>query len=165
MARPWRDIRCLLPSQLLLPKLGNTNTLVFLFREGPFFATFQFTTMTKTLTINTTDLGTTMQFPEYLEPIDLDIDFDIDNMAAPDRSPQPKMVDQLLKSPDRQPSPQPTHFSVPYRNGKNGSNGNGNGNGHRVLRSATVGYVAPEFKGKQAQMLQGQSYISFGRGE
>ncbi|KAL5319815.1 hypothetical protein ACEPPN_012873 [Leptodophora sp. 'Broadleaf-Isolate-01'] len=110
--------------------------------------------MTKTLTINTTDLGGTMQFPEYLEPIGLDIDLEIDNMATPDRLPQHKMVDQLLKSPDRHPSPQPTHFSVPYGNGKNGTNGNGNGNGHRVLRSATVGYVAPEFKGKQAQMVQ-----------
>lgn len=102
-----------------------------------------------------------MQFPEYLEPIGLDIDLEIDNMATPDRLPQHKMVDQLLKSPDRHPSPQPTHFSVPYGNGKNGTNGNGNGNGHRVLRSATVGYVAPEFKGKQAQMVQGQSYTFF----
>lgn len=110
--------------------------------------------MTKTLTINTADLGgTTLQFPEYFEPIDLDIGLDIDNMATPDRTPSNKLVDSLAKNPSRHPSPQPTHFSMQYKNGKNG---NGlNGNGHRVLRSATVGYVAPEFKGKQAQMLQG----------
>lgn len=46
----------------------------------------------------------------------------------------------------RTPSPRSTHFSVPY---------NGNGNGHRILRSATVGYVAPEFKGKKDQMMAG----------
>ncbi|KAF7545666.1 hypothetical protein G7046_g9506 [Stylonectria norvegica] len=45
----------------------------------------------------------------------------------------------------RGPSPQPTHFSVPLHN----VNGNG---GHRVLRSATVGYIAPEFKGKVDQI-------------
>ena len=100
-------------------------------------------------------MGAITQFPEYFEPVCLDIDPEIENMAIPDRSPQPKMVDQLLNNVDRHPSPQPTHFSVPYRNGKVGSNGNGNGNGHRVLRSATVGYVAPEFKGKQAQMEEG----------
>ncbi|KAI5457718.1 NAD+ dependent glutamate dehydrogenase [Mariannaea sp. PMI_226] len=42
----------------------------------------------------------------------------------------------------RGPSPQPTHFSVPLVNG----------NGHRILRSATVGYIAPEFKGKADQI-------------
>ena len=111
--------------------------------------------MSKTLTINTTDMEGTVQFPQYFEPVGLDVDLETDTtMTTPDRTPNHKLVDQLLKSPDRQPSPQPTHFSVPYRNGKNGMNGNGNG--HRVLRSATVGYVAPEFKGKQAQMVEGE---------
>ncbi|KAL3955972.1 hypothetical protein ACCO45_008818 [Purpureocillium lilacinum] len=45
----------------------------------------------------------------------------------------------------RGPSPQPTHFSVPLMS-------NTNGNGNRILRSATVGYVAPEFTGKLEQM-------------
>ncbi|RSL38796.1 NAD-specific glutamate dehydrogenase [Fusarium sp. AF-6] len=54
-------------------------------------------------------------------------------------------VANLKAEASRGPSPQPTHFSVPL------SNGNGNGNGHRVLRSATVGYIAPEFPGKKAQ--------------
>jgi hypothetical protein len=50
--------------------------------------------------------------------------------------------------PGRHPSPQPTHIGYP-------SMSKVNGNGHRVLRSATVGYIAPEFKGKQEQMKQG----------
>jgi hypothetical protein len=64
-------------------------------------------------------------------------------------SPLPnKLVGQLARENiSRTPSPRSTHFSVPY---------NGNGNGHRILRSATVGYVAPEFKGKKEQMLQGE---------
>ncbi|KAM0431037.1 hypothetical protein ACHAPT_005674 [Fusarium lateritium] len=52
-------------------------------------------------------------------------------------------VANLKAEASRGPSPQPTHFSVPLSNG--------NGNGHRVLRSATVGYIAPEFTGKAAQ--------------
>jgi glutamate dehydrogenase len=48
----------------------------------------------------------------------------------------------------RHPSPQPTHFSYPPMPKVNG-------NGHRTLRSATVGYVAPEFKGKNEQMQLG----------
>lgn len=58
-----------------------------------------------------------------------------------------KLISQIQSDcePIRHPSPQPTHFSVPQRP---------NGNGHRVLRSATVGYIAPEFKGKAEQMKQ-----------
>jgi len=113
--------------------------------------------MAKTLTINTADLmGSTLQFPEqfpefidpflyqlpeYTEPVDFNI------MASLDKPPVHKLVEEVSRTPGRQPSPQPTHFSVPYKNG--------NGNGHRVLRSATVGYIAPEFKGKKAQMLEG----------
>ncbi|KAH8821561.1 NAD-specific glutamate dehydrogenase [Xylogone sp. PMI_703] len=54
-----------------------------------------------------------------------------------------RLVDTVARTPGRLPSPQPAHFSTAR---------NGNGNGHRVLRSATVGYVAPEFKGKKQQM-------------
>jgi glutamate dehydrogenase len=69
-------------------------------------------------------------------------------------SPPHKLVEQTIRTPGRQPSPQPAHF--------NGSNGHANGschnghNGHRILRSATVGYVAPTFEGKKAQMEEGQ---------
>jgi len=141
--------------------------------------------MAKTLTLNTADLmGPTLQFPEFSEPFSeytekfpeyiepivhpLPEYIDpLDNMANLEpptsprspKSPRPlpvnKLVEDIVQSPGRHPSPQPTHFSAPYKNG--------NGNGHRVLRSATVGYIAPEFKGKKAQMLQGESYFSWAR--
>ncbi|KFA64546.1 hypothetical protein S40285_04559 [Stachybotrys chlorohalonatus IBT 40285] len=61
--------------------------------------------------------------------------------------PKPKAVAQLSADEEssRGPSPQPTHFSVPLMS-------HANSNGHRILRSATVGYVAPEFHGKVEQM-------------
>ena len=68
-------------------------------------------------------------------------------------SPTNKLVEKVAKIPGRLPSPQPTHFSAPYRNGNGG-------NGYRVLRSATVGYTAPEFKGKKQQMVLGKTHIS-----
>lgn len=56
---------------------------------------------------------------------------------------------------DRHPSPQPSHItSLPASKLY--------GNGHRVLRSATVGYVAPEFKGKAQQMKEVKEVISKG---
>lgn len=58
-----------------------------------------------------------------------------------------KLVTRVSDEPSRQPSPQPAHFSVPQKL---------NGNGHRVLRSATVGYIAPEFTGKVEQMQKGR---------
>lgn len=48
----------------------------------------------------------------------------------------------------RGPSPRPTHFSVPLTAT--------NGNSRRILRSATVGYIAPQFKGKTAQIKAGE---------
>lgn len=69
-----------------------------------------------------------------------------------------KLVDQVIRTPGRRPSPQPAHF-YSTSNGNNGHNGH---NGHRVLRSATVGYIAPEFKGKQEQMLQVKTKITTG---
>jgi hypothetical protein len=115
--------------------------------------------MTKTLTLITTNLmGSPKQFPEYFEPFEpfpvFDLEADLDIMAGIESTLPPinKNIEQVVKTPGRQPSPQPIHFSVPFQNGK--ANGNG-GNGHRVLRSATVGYIAPEFKGKKEQMVQG----------
>jgi glutamate dehydrogenase len=59
-----------------------------------------------------------------------------------------KLVGQVAREyVSRTPSPRSTHSSVPN---------NGNGNGHRILRSAKVGYVAPEFKGKKDQMMLGE---------
>jgi glutamate dehydrogenase len=62
-----------------------------------------------------------------------------------------RLVDKVKgDEPGRHPSPQPTHVSYPTMSKAV------NGNGHRVLRSATVGYVAPEFTGKKEQMKLGQ---------
>lgn len=90
--------------------------------------------------------------PDSSPALEVFPDFDPSTTVMTDvrASPLPnKLVGQLAReNVSRTPSPRSTHFSVPY---------NGNGNGHRILRSATVGYVAPEFKGKKEQMLQGES--------
>jgi glutamate dehydrogenase len=117
--------------------------------------------MTQTSTLNTADLMAqfpeyTEKFPEYIEPIVIafpeysDFLYNMASLEVPKSPTINKLVKDVVAAPDRHPSPQPAHFSVPYKNG--------NGNGHRVLRSATVGYIAPEFKGKKAQMLQGESH-------
>jgi hypothetical protein len=98
------------------------------------------------------------EFPAYEEPPEFS-EFDqstitmadINNSPRSPDAPSHKHLDEVVRTPGRKPSPQPTHFSVPPKNG--------NGNGHRVLRSATVGYIAPEFKGKPAQMLQGKIFL------
>ncbi|UKZ79031.1 glutamate dehydrogenase (NADP(+)) gdh1 [Trichoderma virens FT-333] len=71
---------------------------------------------------------------------------------------KPKSVAQIQTAESdssRGPSPQPTHVSVPpvplsLRNG------------HRVLRSATVGYVAPQFEGKTEQIKAVKAIIQGG---
>ncbi|OAR00895.1 hypothetical protein LLEC1_00650 [Akanthomyces lecanii] len=57
------------------------------------------------------------------------------------------LADIASQDSSRLPSPQPTHMS------------SHNSNGHRKLRSATVGYVAPEFAGKIEQMKTVRSII------
>jgi glutamate dehydrogenase len=117
--------------------------------------------MAKTLTLITTDMSkASVPFPVYHEPEDI---FDspigsvpeyyepTNNMMTAGDRPVHKLVDQVSRTPGRLPSPQPTHLNspeLPYKNG--------NGNGHRVLRSATVGYIAPEFAGKKAQKVEGE---------
>ncbi|KAF7921140.1 uncharacterized protein EAE98_008566 [Botrytis deweyae] len=101
--------------------------------------------------INTDSMGALQQFPAYDEQFILSTE---ENMAtissSTPRSPH-TLVEQIIRTPGRQPSPQPTHFNIPHRNG--------NGNGHRVLRSATVGYVAPEFAGRTEQMVKVREQI------
>jgi glutamate dehydrogenase len=116
----------------------------------------------KTLTLQTTDLALD-RFPDYTDPIESLGVFQPGNevMAAADLAPAeaPSLAHKLLskvknEEPSRHPSPQPTHLSVPLNiNGHNGVNGH---NGHKVLRSATVGYIAPEFKGRAEQMKAGE---------
>ncbi|KAG8532611.1 glutamate dehydrogenase (NADP(+)) gdh1 [Bacidia gigantensis] len=55
---------------------------------------------------------------------------------------QNKILEQVVRTPGREPSPQPTHLSVP-------------GPGQpRVLHEQGSGYVAPKFEGKELQMEQ-----------
>ena len=61
----------------------------------------------------------------------------------PENGLQNRIVDQIVRTPGRQPSPQPTHLSVP------GSTP------HKLLHEEGSGYVAPKFEGKELQMDQG----------
>ena len=87
-------------------------------------------------------------FPEYVDPFASSGDTMTESpitMGVANR-----LVEKLKgDEPGRHPSPQPTHVSYPLMSKVNG-------NGHRVLRSATVGYVAPEFTGKKEQMKFGE---------
>ncbi|KEF52213.1 NAD-specific glutamate dehydrogenase [Exophiala aquamarina CBS 119918] len=58
-----------------------------------------------------------------------------------------KLVEQVVRTPGRQPSPQPTMLGVPGASQSNQSL-------HRILSDHSSGYVAPKFEGKQAQMGQ-----------
>lgn len=53
------------------------------------------------------------------------------------------ILEHIVRTPGRQPSPQPTHLSVP------GSSQ------HKLLHEEGSGYVAPKFEGKELQMDQG----------
>ncbi|KAF4469401.1 NAD-specific glutamate dehydrogenase [Fusarium albosuccineum] len=85
--------------------------------------------------ISPTNILASDRFPDYTDPLEETSPI----MSTTSSNP----VANLKAEASRGPSPQPTHFSVPLSNG--------NGNGHRVLRSATVGYIAPEFTGKPEQ--------------
>ena len=65
----------------------------------------------------------------------------------PERPPENglhnRILEQIVRTPGRQPSPQPVHLSVP------GSSQ------HKVLHEEGSGYVAPKFDGKELQMDQG----------
>jgi len=64
------------------------------------------------------------------------------NGLSPDGAPHNKHLDAVIRTPDRQPSPQPTHLSVP---------GSGT-HTPRILHETGSGYVAPKFEGKEKQM-------------
>ncbi|KAG9245307.1 NAD-specific glutamate dehydrogenase [Calycina marina] len=66
--------------------------------------------------------------------------------------PKNRLIEQTIHAPDRKASPQPSHLS--FKDGSSSNSSINGDNGHRILRSATIGYTAPEFKGKKAQMLQ-----------
>ncbi|EGD95276.1 NAD+ dependent glutamate dehydrogenase, partial [Trichophyton tonsurans CBS 112818] len=54
--------------------------------------------------------------------------------------PLNKQLESVVRTPGRQPSPQPTHLGIP-------------GGTHRVLAEQGPGYVAAKFEGKEAQMV------------
>lgn len=109
------------------------------------------------LTIKT-DFETCDSFPTYIDPFDSSEETaaesdGVSTMASsspsPTASPGNKLVEKLRDGPSRHASPQPTSVShnVPGKVG---------GNGYRVLRSATVGYIAPAFVGRADQMTEGK---------
>ena len=57
-------------------------------------------------------------------------------------APQNKLLEKVVRTPGRQPSPQPTHLSVP----------GGIAPRPHVLQETGSGYVAPKFEGKAKQM-------------
>jgi glutamate dehydrogenase len=60
-----------------------------------------------------------------------------------------KLVEQAIRTPGRQPSPQPTLLGVPGASQSNQSL-------HRILSADHgPGYVAPKFEGKKVQMEEG----------
>lgn len=59
------------------------------------------------------------------------------------RFPHNKHLDHVVRTPGRQPSPQPTHLGIP-------------GTHHRVLSEEDPGYIAATFEGKQKQMEEGE---------
>lgn len=95
-----------------------------------------------------------------VEAVELDSEEDqyTPSMSSIGSTPPVNRTMDKLRTPERkQPTPQPTHFSVPAP----GRNGNGTG---RVIRSQTIGYIAPEFKGKKDQMKQGNDIPPYWNG-
>ena len=62
----------------------------------------------------------------------------------PENGVHNKILEHVVRTPGRQPSPQPTHLSVP-----------GTGQ-YRILHEEGPGYVAPKFEGKELQMDLGK---------
>lgn len=58
----------------------------------------------------------------------------------PANGPHNKLLEQVIRTPDRHPSPQPTHLNVP-----------GSSSISRMVTEGS-GYVAPKFEGKEKQM-------------
>lgn len=63
--------------------------------------------------------------------------------TEPPNGVQNRLLEQVIRTPGRQPSPQPTHLGVPGPPQP------------RVLHEEGSGYVAPKFEGKDLQMDQG----------
>ena len=109
------------------------------------------------LKIQTTNLPPVDRFPDYVDPFESTetlVDIEMPPTPKSPKSPslQNKNLGSILENEvARHPSPQPSHVSSVTIGPRS------NGNGHRILRSGTVGYEAPEFKGKTVQMETGKS--------
>ena len=70
--------------------------------------------------------------------------------ASPNGSaaPQNKLLERVVRTPGREPSPQPTHLSVPGAIHK------------RTLHDAGSGYIATKFEGRQQQMDDVEDLLS-----
>lgn len=116
--------------------------------------------ITPGLTIKT-DFEGCDRFPTYIDPFEDSDETFIDEASMPSSvsssplNPSQRLVEKVREDPSRHASPQPTSVHVPTLSKING------GNGYRVMRSATVGYIAPEFKGKADQMKEGECHDSF----
>ena len=102
------------------------------------------------ISLDPTNLPLLDRFPDYVDPLET---FRPSSPKMAD-SVKPKAVARLQSDTEssRGPSPQPTHVSVPLAHNYT--------NGHRILRSATVGYIAPEFQGKVEQMKAGKFHLT-----
>lgn len=103
------------------------------------------------LALHPTDLPLD-RFPEYQDPLEEEFPPFSDvfgTMTANGTAPANKALGVDTDDASRHPSPQPTHFNLPTGNGASGN---------KILRSATVGYIAPEFKGRTEQMTSGKPH-------
>jgi hypothetical protein len=61
--------------------------------------------------------------------------------------PHNKMLDLASSTSSRMPSPQSAQFSF--------RSSSGSGDRRKAARTSTIGYIAPKFDGKKAQMAEG----------
>ncbi|KAL8972875.1 MAG: hypothetical protein Q9183_000302 [Haloplaca sp. 2 TL-2023] len=90
------------------------------------------------------NVGEPIELPQN-EPTHIDRPQD---RSPPNKLPvnglQNKVLDNVIRTPGRQPSPQPTHLGVPGSSQQ------------RLVPDTGSGYVAPKFEGKEQQMDQGK---------
>jgi len=84
---------------------------------------------------------------EVLNGVNPHVDRERHNESVPKNGIRNKLLEQVVRTPGRMPSPQPTHLSV------------ATAAVHRVLHEEGPGYVAPKFEGKELQMDQGKLCI------
>lgn len=101
---------------------------------------------------------------KFLPPIETDtfttVNQDLSDNMTQVLSPMAlknRLFEQVSDVSSRESSPDHIHFTANGRRRSSESR-----NGYRVIRSATVGYVAPRFEGKTEQKEQGED-ITYNR--